>query len=221
MFVSKSIPLATATLQWHVANMSDRTAAQRFAAIASSKYPEQQYASIGHFVKDVAALAKSFPEDMRRKNGFAMKSLQHATRPVSLEYLMNGSRFAARHPDVVMPYGTTKNEATHAQLKAFWRNVFHQTSRHASIISAVATLAKLLASFMSETKSISRVQECTRLRQIAQMLLQQPLNFLPVVNRRAVIPQVPALAALPPGVKVPRKRPAALGAGGVQRRRRL
>ena len=85
----------------------------------------------------------------------------------------------------------------------------------------MATLAKLLASFMSETKSISRVQECTRLRQIAQMFLQQPLEFFPVVNRRAVIPQVPALAALPPGVKVPRKKPAALAAGWVQRRRRL
>eukprot|EP00959_Pyramimonas_sp_CCMP1952_P146119 3059505-Pyramimonas_sp.AAC.1 len=58
-------------------------------------------------------------------------SLRYATSSKQLEYLLNLGRFIARNPDMEVMYGTTRNEALHMQLEAFFRNVFIQTERNA------------------------------------------------------------------------------------------
>ena len=64
-------------------------------------------------------------------------SLAFATAPRQVEYLLNLSRCAARRPEVDVPYGTTRNEAAHNQLKSYFRNVILQTGRNAQMIAAV------------------------------------------------------------------------------------
>ena len=85
-------------------------------------------------------------------------SLAFATSPRQVEYLLNLSRFAARHPEVDVPYGTTRNEAAHNQLKSFYRNVLHQTGRNAQMVAAVCTSAKLLAGWMQRIPNLADVR---------------------------------------------------------------
>ena len=78
------------------------------------------------FVDDVAALCKMFHGSLGRKTSSGstvLSALAHATKPREMAFLMNLSRFSARHPDVDIPYGTVKNEALHMQLKSFYRNI--------------------------------------------------------------------------------------------------
>ena len=80
------------------------------------------------FAADVAAIAKSYSADMARKvdgksKTTVLASLQFATRPRALEYLMNNSRFFARNPALQGVFEATRNEAFHKQLKGYWRNV--------------------------------------------------------------------------------------------------
>eukprot|EP00973_Karenia_brevis_P040920 5662360-Karenia_brevis.AAC.1 len=95
----------------------------------------------------MAAICKKFPNMMPKrtgKNTNVLGSLTFATSPQQLAYLQNYAKFIAEHPDIDVMYGTTKNEAFHAQLKSYFRNVMIQTRRNAKAVCQIATLAKLI-----------------------------------------------------------------------------
>eukprot|EP00959_Pyramimonas_sp_CCMP1952_P226741 4740827-Pyramimonas_sp.AAC.1 len=104
------------------------------SAIEAEGRPERPYRNAVSFIKDTAALCKMFPREMNKttsKRTTILASLRYATSPAQLEYLLNLSRFTARGPSVQVLYGTTRNDAFHLQLKAFFRIVFIQTEQGA------------------------------------------------------------------------------------------
>ena len=137
-------------------------------------------------MKDVAALVKQYPEEMRRTIGTGKKkttvksSLKAALAPAAVGYLMNIGRFLARNPDVATLHGTTHNEAYHKELKSFLRNVMRQTRRHAQMIAGVATFVKLVSSVMNTAHCVVRYEQVDLLNAFNQTLLA---NGLPVSGR--------------------------------------
>ena len=114
--------------------MRARAAERRRKAIEKEGYTEEPYKTEMASVKDVAALAKGFPKQMKRKvesKVTVMGPLTAAMRPEATGYMMNMAKFAARNPSVKLMYATTPKEAFHKQLKSFFRNVIFQTGRHA------------------------------------------------------------------------------------------
>ena len=139
-YVKGGARLVCPTLQTCMQTMTQRMATRRHSAIMSERYEQQPYATGRGFLMDVAALCKVFPESLknRLKDGSVLSSLAHATRPEGLEYLMNFARFVQRYPQETVPYGTTRNEAFHRQLKSFFRNIMHQSARNARIVCDIA-----------------------------------------------------------------------------------
>jgi hypothetical protein len=120
-------------------------------ACSGHLYLQSGYTSENCFVKDIAALAITYPCAMRRRDAkgvTVLSSLTAATSPVQLGYLFNLPRFIARNPTHAVMYGTTRNEAFHAELKAFFRNIVKQTKRNAEHVASVVTLVKLVAGGM-------------------------------------------------------------------------
>ena len=99
---------------------------------------------------------------------------------------MNGSRFAARNPGLQKMYGTTRNEAFHEQLEAFWRNVVQQTGRNVHVVAGVATLAKLLAGQLQAKNYTIGHREHELLRTASAILMTEPLRFEPLFNHVTV-----------------------------------
>ena len=193
--------------------MADAMIAEEAAAqillINTDEYGATPYANCDDFVYDVAALSVTFPNEMGRKiekSTTVLTSLLHSTRYVGVEYLMNISRFASRFPDIPMMYGTTRNEAYHLQLKAFFRNVFQQSSRHARLKGQVATLAKLLAGTMGNCEFSCQHEEAKVLRSASSILLQGPLEFEPKINILTKMNPSVNVEDLPPTARCPRKR---------------
>jgi hypothetical protein len=132
-----------------------------------------------------------------------------STRPVLLEYLMNGSRFASRNPGVAMMSGTRRNEAYHQQLKSMFRNVMFQTGRNAQVVADIATLVKLLAGLMKRKCPLTvQHREHDLVRHVAASLMDDPLKFEPLMEHKVVKDLVVISSELPPNVKTMRKRPA-------------
>ena len=179
-------------------------------------FSKKGYRSAADHVKDVAALVILFPCEVKKKLAGKGKpaiidSLRHATRPVLLEYLMNGSRFAARNANVKIMAGTTRNEAYHQQMKYMFRNVMHQTGRNAQNVSAVATLAKLMVSYISREWPLTvKHREHMLLLRAASMLMEKPLTFVPLLDHRAMHNPKVDMDNLPPNAKTIRKRPASM-----------
>jgi hypothetical protein len=128
-------------------------------------------------------------------------SLVNATTSHGLGFLRNGSRFAAKNRDVQLMYGTTRNEAFHKQLVSFFRNVMLQSSRNLTNISAVATLAKLVAAFTSHIDTSIVVDEHEMLRAAADHWLENPITFLPLMNHKTQPNPVVDVDALPASAK--------------------
>ena len=192
--------------------MTERAAKIRLKHINGKDYPDQPYTRISTFVEDVAALAETYPQDMAKTIGKShttvLSSLEHALRPVGLEYLLNGARFIGRNPDIPVMYGTTRNEAFHMQLKSFWRNVMWQTSRNAKVVASLVTFAKLMVGQIQSTCYTTNKPEHELLRRAAAILMSDPLTFEPLMDLSAVPTPKADLASLPPNAKVPWKRPA-------------
>ena len=99
-------------------------------------------------------------------------------------YVLNVGRFGARNPKVTMLHGTTHNEAFHLELKAFFRNVMHQTSEHAVMICKIVTLVKLIYSVMSTSCCLTQQDQSSRLRAFMKTLQSDGLGLTRVVRHR-------------------------------------
>jgi hypothetical protein len=184
-------PLPAMSLSDVVANMHERTANRRHTLITSDLYDTTAYGSIILFLKDVAALTKVYSAEMDRRvagGGTIRGSLDAATTPVALGYIMNIARFASRHPNVPVLRGTTHNEAFHLEQKAFWRNVMKQTARHARLIARVVTLVKLIALVMKKTDCVCLPRQTELLRKFITELLHHGLNFDALLDSRVTYP---------------------------------
>ena len=225
MYVGTAEPEAIESLRDVIAAMGMRIAKRRLEAMKAEAYPTTPYLSKIDFVKDVAALAKSFPDQMARpirtgkKRTTVLTSLGHAVSPRSLEYMFNGSRFAAANPDVRIMYGTTRNEAVHMQLKAFWRNVIFQTRRHAHVVAAVATLTKLIVSHLKRAEVTRGMEDHELLRVFCRMLVTKGFEFHPLFHFVPARNPVVDVAALLANATLIRKRPAAAQGGRAIRLR--
>ena len=159
--------------------MTKARAKTMLARIDTDKYKTTAYSHMNDFVKDVAALVVSFPDEMVRKTGktTVRQSLECATSPANLEYIQNIGRFGKRHPDVQLLSGTSHNEAYHMELKAFWRNVMSQSAFHAKLIAKVATTAKLLALLMGRTELTFDMEQVDLIKAFLHELQGHPLAF--------------------------------------------
>ncbi len=141
-----------------------------------------------------------------------LASLEHATRPRQLECLMNLSRFAARSPHIPTMYGTTRHEAFHLQLKAFFRNVMFQTKRNATVVAQVATLSKLIAACIRKADLIANHFEFECLRLASVVLFSSTQPWVPKFNHGTTSDPSVDTALLPPTASRPgRKRRIAQG----------
>jgi hypothetical protein len=188
--------------------MSARTAERRRKEIEDDDYTEAPYKTEMAFVKDVAALAKAFPQQLKRKvesRVTVLGSLTAAMRPEATGYMMNMSKFAARNPDVDLMYGTTRNEAFHKQLKSFFRNVIFQTGRHAEGVAAVATMAKLVSGAM-ECDPTKKHAEQDLLTMASTFLRANPMCVVPRLDHRTKPNPEAELDTLPKSAKKFRKQ---------------
>ena len=194
-----------------MAAMGARGVATRLAAIRQEGYASGSYSTGRQFVRDVAALCKTYPAEMTRrlpKGGTVLASLSAATTPVALEYLMNGPRFFARNPNVPHGYGTTKNKAFHRQLKSFFRNITQQSGRNAQVVAGVATLAKLVAGHMSRAQVVREIREKDLIACVSTMLDATPPQIQPTLAHKSAQysrVSVRQQTALPPNAKKSRK----------------
>ena len=211
------------SLEDAMSSLSDAAAARAMSAIKAEGYPERPYRNAVSFIKDIASLCHMFPREMGKTTGkktTVLGSLGYATSPAQLEYLLNLGRFIARNPGVQTMYGTTRNEAFHMQLKAFFRNVFIQTERNARAVSSVCTFAKLLAGWARKSLPLTeRHQERELLHAALCALTQHPPKIAPKLRlERSANPQVD-VDRLPSSAKVLRRRPAAAAAMPRPRKR--
>jgi hypothetical protein len=164
------------------AAMSIPVANRRINAISNPSYPDQAYVIESAFVKDLAAIIIKYPGKASRiipksKKTTVYGSLVFATRPENLGYLFNHSRFIARHPDIKPFYGSSANEAFHLQFKGYFRNVFHQTGRNASLVCKAVTIAKLLIAKFLHDMPGSRMREHELLQKVVQNIVTSLLHL--------------------------------------------
>jgi hypothetical protein len=204
----RSVSLATA-----MSSMTTQKAAAKVKGINNDGYETIPYRSADSFVQDVAAIAKSYPEELGRrinKKTTVLSSLAYATSGDALQYLMNNSRFVARNPEVPFSYGTTRNEAYHKELLAFYRNVFQQTERHARDVAMVATSTKLLAGYLAKCELTAAHRQEVLLRTASSLLSSSDHACFPqLMDHLAVKNTVVDIGLLPHSAKTSRKRPAA------------
>ena len=104
-----------------------------------------------HFIEAMAAISALFWEEVQRKGEKKGKRicehLAYAAEAERLEWLFNNSRFRAGKPCSLLsllPSGTASNEALHAEMRAWFRQIqsMHQSSLH--LKCCVFRLRKLL-----------------------------------------------------------------------------
>ena len=104
------------------------------------------------FVEAIAALARCFPEDVDKiipgPNRSGRQVLYTASAPAWLQWYFNNIR--ARHtmrPDqvILLPAGTTSNEALHAEVRAWFRETQQMHKSTLAIKLRILHLAKLLS----------------------------------------------------------------------------
>ncbi|CAK0848222.1 unnamed protein product [Prorocentrum cordatum] len=76
-------------------------------------------------------------------------------------------------------YGTTSLEAFLVQLKSFFRNVFHQTLRNASIVCKIATVSKIFGAYARTAFPGMNMREHEALLSFCQNLLACPSPLPP------------------------------------------
>ena len=79
-------------------------------------------------------------------------------------------------------YGTTQNEAFHAQLKSYSRNVMIQTRRNLQVVCNIVKLGKLLGGYMSNVSLIMHLEEHELLRAVSTFLWENPFCAEPRIN---------------------------------------
>ena len=137
-------------------------------------------------------------------------SLEFATSPTEVEYLLNISRYISRNPDVKVMYGTTRNEAFHNQLKAYYRNVMLQTGRNATLVASIVTAAKLVSGTLRVGHEVTVSHAENQLLQAAtSAFVSAGVTFRPKLHLRTVGNPDVDEAVLPAGARRLRKRPAA------------
>jgi hypothetical protein len=199
------------TLPAALAAMTDRECTKTIKIIKERSYPERAYARPQDLVKDIAAILHKYPTVKGRKadKTTVLASLTLATNEEGLGYLMNNSIFAAHHPVATSVYGTTRNEAWHLGLKAFYRNVMYQTGRNAQIVAKVATLMKLVVSKIQRDTPSANLREHELLRVAVATITGSSGSISPALACTTVRnPQVD-YSVLSQSAKKLRKRPAA------------
>ena len=157
---------------------------------------------------------KTHPESLSKKldsKTTVFASLEKATTLQELGYIKNFCKFVANHRDIDVPFGTTRNEAFHRQLKSFYRNVMVQTRRHAMMVGDIATLVKLFAGFVHKCHDslVHKFEEHELLRRIAEQLLAVPeVRFDPPMNHKVEANVHVDESTLPMNAKRLRKNPA-------------
>ena len=160
------------------------------------------------FVEDVAAICKMFPHMMERKTDgqtTVFASLAYATTPNQLGYLMNFAKFVARHTDMEVMYGTTRNEAFHSQLKSYFRNIMIQSRRNAKVVCQIATMGKLIGGTLSSVPTIFPREEHELIRAASRFFIENPLCFRPRLNLRTKLNEAIDEDELPASAKRLRK----------------
>jgi hypothetical protein len=168
-----------------IANMTDAAAARRRTTIGKEGFIHKPYTAGQQLLRDIAALAKEFPDELTRKipkGGTVLSALKKSTEPTQLEYLLNGPRCFMRNPGIPLTYGTTRNEAFHRQLRSFFRNIIYQSGRNAHMVASIATVAKLLAGYMDRPETTVDIDEAALLKTVASNLADSPATFSPLLD---------------------------------------
>eukprot|EP00435_Cladocopium_sp_Y103_P025845 s3264_g6.t1 len=134
--------------QIETSSMSKAKAARVIAEVK----PLQIWPTRIQFVEALASLSSTFKSEMTRKlEGTKMtvaRMLHSLASPEKMEYLFNSLRYrhtVPQHIRVLLPSGTTANEALHAELKLFFRQI---QSMHRSTLTLklnILRLGKLLS----------------------------------------------------------------------------
>jgi len=118
---------AEAAVRGLILDGSMSAAAARETLESCARLRAKPFYSRLEFVRCVAALAASFPEEVSRRHpgskvgGTVRQRLWHACSPDGVEWLFNYTRFLhglTPSERLLLPRGTTANEALHAQLNA-------------------------------------------------------------------------------------------------------
>ena len=119
---------------------------------------------------------------VHKKKTTIYSSVRHAMRPRGLEYLLNFARFIARNPEVLVPYGTTPNEAFHKELVSFFRNIMTPGRETVQGLAKAITSIKLVAGMMKKTAVSKRYSQSLLLREYCDDFEANPLCFRPLLN---------------------------------------
>ena len=122
--------------------------------------------------------------------------------------MLNFARFVARNLTIPMPYGTTRNEAWHKELKAFFANVYYQTGRNAAIVGKIATLVKLIAGVLDKEVTTSHGRQHQLMHAAMIAWSRSNVALVPKIACQATSNPHVQMHVLPVGVTVCRKRPA-------------
>jgi hypothetical protein len=178
-------------------------------------YADKAYKNIDELVIDIAALARMFPESMRRSVGKGMTvraRLVQSTSAKSLEYLANYARFISRNLNIKVPYGTTKNEAFHEPFKASFRNLRQTSAKYVKTHARIVTVATLIAEDLHQSTFTKAMRKHSLMHEFCARLETNPLVFKPTIGTS---PQ-----STPAGMKRPAASATAGGVGSVAKRQR-
>eukprot|EP00959_Pyramimonas_sp_CCMP1952_P156856 3280500-Pyramimonas_sp.AAC.1 len=91
-----------------------------------SRYAEKPYDLMSDFAQDLAAVCATHPNVTQRKTSkpaTVLSSLEHVATAQELGYTQNFCKHVTNSANYEVIFGTTRNEAFHKQLQAFYRNV--------------------------------------------------------------------------------------------------
>ena len=179
----------------------------------SREYADLPYTRAADFVRDIAALAQSFPEQMPRKTKnktTVYASLCESFQPRNLEYLLNYGRFVARNSNQVVPYGTTSNEAFHNELKGCFSCVLHMTQRYVVAHARVISGMKLIAGFLKKQNFTRVYEQAALVRSFCARLQEEALDFSPLLRFDRRPNPIVDVDSLDAAAKRLRKRPTAV-----------
>ena len=93
-----------------------------------------------------------------------------AMKPEAFEYLLNTSKFRARYSlkKTDLGVGTSGNEAAHAELKSWGRNVFQQSAARAKAVIQCFVLGKIVSHISARLHpNVNQLQQATILQWVA------------------------------------------------------
>ena len=124
------------------------------------------------YLKLITAITVGFEADLCRK--FKEKTLRStlmaAMKPEAFEYLLNSSKFRARHSlkTTDLGVGASGNQAAHAELKSWGRNVFQQSAERAKAVIQCFVLGEIVSHISTRLHSdVNQLQQTTILQWVA------------------------------------------------------